>query len=446
MNLLAAWRAGRTILLHKAGGKKGTGSVAQVDSATGETSSPRCLSPFFRLGWLRALAWLLLAAVFGLLAARSLMGSPPTVPEAIKILLDRVIGARSIWLGSLGLLLAVWLGRRWCVVPAVAWMALNASWLLLGASLTDPQFSALVLAPDSVPIVGMVYLLAFFLWLAMRQAVENDRREETLPPLQSQAPEKVLVWPDLVYIELICMILVTALLLLCARWFPTPLEQPANAALTPNPAKAPWYFVGLQELLVYADAWLVGVVVPCAIVLGLMAIPYLDFNPQKNGCYTIRRRRFATAAFLFGFLMLWVVPILIGTFVRGPNWSDFGPYEVRDAGRLATVHGATLSQWFWTGLLGRPLPQAGGAGWARLGQIVWREIAGLAVLASYFLILPAVLGGTVLRTFRCRMGRGRYALMVVLLLLVVLLPLKMILRWSFDLSYLVSIPEWSLNL
>ncbi len=78
-------------------------------------------------------------------------------------------------------------------------------------------------------------------------------------------------------------------------------------------------------------------------------------------------------------------------------------------------------------------------------MIAWREIAGLVLVAAYFFVLPPLLGRTVLRSFRRRMGRGRYVLMVLLLLLAVVLPLKMLLRWSFGLSYLVSIPEWSLN-
>ena len=124
---------------------------------------------------------------------------------------------------------------------------------------------------------------------------------------------------------MIAIVSISVLLVVWSLWVRAPLEQPANPALTPNPAKAPWYFIGLQELLVYSDAWLVGVLVPCAAVLGLMAIPYLDFNPQGSGYYTIRERRFATAVFLFGFLMLWIVPILTGVFLRGPNWSASVP-------------------------------------------------------------------------------------------------------------------------
>ena len=132
-------------------------------------------------------------------------------------------------------------------------------------SLADRRFADLVLAPDSVPIAGMVCLLAFFLWLAARQAVENDRRLDWASRRGNRTyADKALVWPDLVYIELIAMVLLATLLIVWSLLAAAPLEQPANPGMTPNPAKAPWYFVGLQELLVFSDAWLVGVVAPCA--------------------------------------------------------------------------------------------------------------------------------------------------------------------------------------
>ena len=444
----------------------------------------------------RAIAWTTVAIVFAGLAARSWAGHPLCLPDGVKAAVDRAVGPLSLYLGATALLAIFFLGRVWKVGifrrnprsphpnplptnlrlvpgegtagPALAWTMLNISLLLLGASLADPQFAAVVLTPDNVPIVGMVYLLAFFLWLAMVQAVENDRRIppgaitnlRSVPGSSSSAAntagqassatrgqEKFLAWPDLVYIELIAMILIMALLVVWSVSIPAPLEQPATATLTPNPAKAPWYFVGLQELLVSSDAWLVGVVLLCAIVLGLMAIPYLDFTPLGSGYYTIRQRRFALAVFLFGFLVLWIVPILIGTLVRGPNWNAFGPYQARDPEKLLAVQNVKLSQWFWTGLLGRPVPRVpdGCGPLLQLATSAWREVAGLVFVTTYFLALPPLLGRTVFREFRLRMGGRRYTLMILLLLLMVALTLKIALRWAFGLSCLVSIPEWSLN-
>ena len=80
-------------------------------------------------------------------------------------------------------------------------------------------------------------------------------------------------------------------------------------------------------MLVYYDPWMAGVVLPSLIIVGLMAIPYLDFNKQGNGYYTINQRKFSYLIFQFGFLELWVTLIILGTFFRGPNWNIFGPFE-----------------------------------------------------------------------------------------------------------------------
>ncbi len=148
-----------------------------------------------------------------------------------------------------------------------------------------------------------------------------------MPPLEKLDDEKVLVWPDLVYTELICMVALTALLLvwgICSRrrWKSRPVR-----VKTPNPSKAPWYFLGLQEMLVYYDPWMAGVVLPSLVIFGLMAIPFLDFNKKGNGYYTIEERKFSYLMFQFGFLELWVTLIILGTFLRGPNWNFFGPFE-----------------------------------------------------------------------------------------------------------------------
>jgi len=174
--------------------------------------------------------------------------------------------------------------------------------------------------------VAMVYLLGFFTWLAAAQAVENDRRGVAgQPPRETEDAQRVFVWPDLVYSELIAAVALLGLLLVWSLLVPAPLEQPANAAITPNPSKAPWYFLGLQELLSYGDSWLAGVAAPCLVILGLLMLPYLDANPAGCGCYAIRRRRVVYLIFQ-GILWLWILLTLIGTFLRGPNWGFSAPY------------------------------------------------------------------------------------------------------------------------
>ncbi len=398
-----------------------------------------------RRHWRRLLAWGLTAALFGGMAWQAWAGSPLELAETTKATIDRLLGPVTLTVGSLVGLIAFYLGRRWFVVPAVAWSVLNASLLWLGMSLTDAHFAAIVGRPDNLPIVAMVYLLGFFTWLGTAQAVENDRRLGAgQPPTEHDYRETVLVWPDAVYVELILAVIATVVLLVWSLLVRAPLEQPANPAVTPNPSKAPWYFLGLQEMLVYFAPWMAGVTIPALIIFGLMALPYLDPNPRGSGYYTIRQRRWVYLVFQFGFLQLWVLLILIGTFLRGPNWSFFGLYEAHDPAKLSEMANNSLAQLFWVHLLGSSVPLVPtGVGWlAELGHIAWREIAGLVCTAAYFVGLPIVLRYTLLRNVGQQMGRGRYVVMALLLLTMLALPLKMLLHWTLHLSYLVNIPEY----
>jgi hypothetical protein len=89
------------------------------------------------------------------------------------------------------------------------------------------------------------------------------------------------------------------------------------------------------------------------IVVGLMALPYIDTNKAGNGYYTINQRKFAYVTFQFGFLVLWVILILLGTFLRGPNWNFFGPYEYWDLHKLIPLNNVNLSDIVWVQMLGR---------------------------------------------------------------------------------------------
>lgn len=395
-----------------------------------------------------AAVWVLAAGAFAAAAAGSFRGHPPGLPEWFKSAVDAVAGPVTLSLASLAFLAMLYAGRSWLVRPQMAMVGFDLALAALGCSLTDPEFAAVVLKPDNVAIVAMIFLLGFFLWLGTAQAVENDRRlARGLSPREKEFSETTLVWPDLVYIELIAMVVGTAVLVAWALVLPAPLEQPANPVITPNPAKAPWYFLGLQELLVYFDPWLAGVVVPTLIIFGLAVIPYLDPNPKGSGYYTIAERKFAWAVFLFGFVQLWILWIVIGTFFRGPNWSFFGPYEPRDPHRVAAAQNIRLCEYFWVFLLGRevPLVEPGDGSFRRTATLLLREWVGIAGLGVYFVGLPALLGRTLLRDFRRRMGRWRYYVMVLLLLMMLALPLKMFLRWSADVSYIASFPEWQLS-
>lgn len=332
-------------------------------------------------------------------------------------------------------LIVVNLRGFWKPLPAKILFILAVAFMLI--SIQDPNFRKIVAAPDNVPIVGMLFLVGFFVWYALYKAKSNDERlDQNLPVREAEENEKVLVWPNLVYTEMICLVICTAILTIWAIGLKAPLEAPANPADSPNPSKAPWYFLGLQEMLVYYDPWLAGVVFPSLIIFGLMAIPFIDVNPKGSGYYTFKERKWEISIFLFGFVILWVMLITLGTFLRGPNWNFFGPYEFWDVHKVLVLNNVNLSEYFWVILLGRGLPSA----W-------WlRESIGFLLVGFYVLVLPVVLAKTIFKRFYVKMGPARFYIGVFLFLAMFALPLKMYLRWLFNLKYIIAIPEAFFNI
>lgn len=401
-----------------------------------------------------AILWLAVALLFTIMAPMGASGDPfmmgvISVPLFLQEGVNWAMDPTVYSVGSLVIFVVMFYFRRFFVKPPVAWAMLNLSLLLMGMSMTNRSFADIVMKPDNVPIVGLIFLLGYFTWLSAYRAVINDDRiERGEPPLEAVGDEKILVWPDLVYSELICMVGLTALMLIWAISLDAPLEEPASAVKTPNPSKAPWYFLGLQEMLVYYDPWMAGVVLPSMIVFGLMAIPYIDFNKKGNGYYTIKERMFAYVTFQFGFLVLWVTLIVMGTFLRGPNWNFYGPYEAWDAHKVEALNNVDLSEYFWIYLGGvaRPVAPAGSSVPVQMGYIALRELPGIILVILYFTVIPPLLAATALRKYFLRMGFIRYIVLVNLLLFMALLPIKMALRWTVNLKYFIAIPEYFLNL
>jgi hypothetical protein len=388
--------------------------------------------PINRTLW--TLVWGVVAVVFQVIGLTYLLGGPLVLPGFVRSWVDALSGPTTFFLGSAALFTATLVFRRVAVNGLVAFAAVNLSILAFGLSLTDGDFRQIVAKPDNVPIVGLIVLVAGFTWMALRRAVVNDaRRAQGMPVLEELEMERVLSWPDLVYPQLICAVALTLFLIVWAVALPAPLEQPAKATEAPNPSKAPWYFLGLQEMLVYFDPWLAGVVIPSLIVVGLCAIPYIDVNKEGVGYYTVAARPFAMAAFLFGFLVLWVVLIVLGTFLRGPNWNFFGPYERWDPHKVVPLNNVDLSDLVWVRALGRAKPSWG----------LIRELPGLTLLALYLIALPIILLRTLFKDYVAKAGTARAAVAVVLLVLMAGLPLKMILRWTLNLKYVVAIPGFN---
>jgi len=362
------------------------------------------------------------------------------------------------WSGATGFVNALAAPQRLSVLAAMV----LAGVLYTYGAWTRPRWAALLLAvmagayaaacwsgpfrvravePDNIPITLLIFGLAFVLWIALRRSAINDAHLERGEPLPDADPEeRVTTWPHLVFLELIALVICTAGLIVWSILVRAPLEPPADPTISPNPAKAPWYFVGVQELLVYFDPWIAGVVVPVLIVLGLCALPYLDRNRQGEGYYTVARRPAAVAIFLAGFVLLWVMPIVIGAFLRGPNWSLFGPFETPDPLRTPSVTNVNLSQRVW-GWFGAP----GMAGLDGTGGMLLREMPGIVLLSGYAVVTAWALKAKVFKQASAQMGFTRYAILAVLLLAMGLVPIKMLLRWLLDIQYIVAFTEWSLN-
>jgi menaquinol-cytochrome c reductase cytochrome b/c subunit len=139
---------------------------------------------------------------------------------------------------------------------------------------------------------------------------------------RAEAQDKVHVWPHLVVIELASMLILTASVTVFSALVRAPLLTLAAFNKTPNPSKAPWYFLGLQELLTMFHPMVAGVTIP-GIGLGLLMVaPYVDKNPSHRP----NDRKFAIAIFSM-FIMMWAVLVTIGSFFRGPGFNFVFPWN-----------------------------------------------------------------------------------------------------------------------
>src|SRR5215510_2230382 len=355
----------------------------------------------------------------------------------IKTVINALLDPKYFLVGAVALLFLVLWKREKIASNTVGYGVLGALGAFFIFGTFDPNFRLIVTKPDNVPIVGLIFLLVFFVWYSVREAVLNDRRIDAgKGPIEKEESDRVWVWPDLVYTELISLIVFSVILIVWSIFLKAPLEQPANPANTPNPSKAPWYFLGLQEMLVYFDPWLAGVVLPGLIIVRLICTPYVDKNPKGNGYYTFKERKPEIVLFLFGFAVLWSSLIVLGTFLRGPNWNFFGPFEYWDIHKLAALTNVNLSEYIWVRLFRTGTPTF----W------LTREIFGILFVLFYIFALPVILAKTLFKAYYVKMGAARYYVGAFLFLAMMSLPIKMLLRWIFNLKYIVGIPEFFFNI
>ncbi|MBT5986307.1 MAG: cytochrome C [Nitrospina sp.] len=233
--------------------------------------------------------------------------------------------------------------------------------------------------------------------------------------------EKVHVWPYLVRLEFLCALFVTIGLTVWSIVIDAPLEEAANPTKTPNPSKAPWYFLGLQDILVYFDPWFAGVVAPVLIIVGLMLIPYLDINPKGNGYYTYHERKVAIWVYSFGFLVLWIALIIMGVFLRGPGWNLFMPWQYWDPHKVVA-------------LVNVDLPYALGVRTYNMAMVV-----GGGILSAYFALGTAVYFFMERKAIK-NVGFLRMFIKVQLYLIMIGMVIKIVLRIGFNIKYILVTP------
>ena len=217
------------------------------------------------------------------------------------------------------------------------------------------------------------------------------------------------VFPYLVFKEFLSALLISVLLLVWSLTVDAPLLPEANPGKTENPAKAPWYFVGLQELLVYFDPWIAGVAIPTLIIVGLMSIPYLDSSRTATGRYTFSARRLAIGHFLFGFTLWWVL-IAIGQLLRGPNWQFYWPWQ-----DWSVAKSTEESLWSFPWWLGLPVLVAYFAAGLTLPRRRWPWLYD-------------------------DLGRRRYVATMIFTLLLYGVPIKILLRLLLHVKYVLVTP------
>ena len=157
-------------------------------------------------------------------------------------------------------------------------------------------------------------------------APDKHRLLALVPPegiqrVEREQGDRVNVWPHLLIEEFVAMFVLSVGLVVFSTFLNAPLRELANPNLTPNPSKAPWYFLGLQELLRYFHPMVAGISIPTFILVGLAAVPFVDRNPSvRPGDRKVAITLF-TMMFMFGATLT-----IIGSFFRGPGYNWIWPW------------------------------------------------------------------------------------------------------------------------
>jgi hypothetical protein len=239
-------------------------------------------------------------------------------------------------------------------------------------------------------------------------------------------------WPNLVWIILLMMLLLTVFFWCVSFLAYAPLEEMSEWAKTPNPAKAPWYFIGLQELLVYFDPWIAGVMLPNQILIGLILIPYVDVTPNEQGTYDFSRRKFAVGFFTFG-MIFWFLLIMTGQLLRGPSWQVYWPIIDYDLGSAHWVReGVALKE---AGSKLKSLPLSVG-----LASIGIFAVVGMTLPVLVAKFMPKTSIVKKLEEYLKMLGPIKYFVVQSHVLMMLGVVIKVVLRLAFDVKYIIETP------
>ncbi|MEE8484492.1 MAG: hypothetical protein V3S46_07820 [Nitrospinota bacterium] len=243
---------------------------------------------------------------------------------------------------------------------------------------------------------------------------------------------RVSSWPSFIWIIFLMSFFITILLWGVSFLAYAPLEEAAEWAKTPNPAKAPWYFIGLQELLVYFDPWIAGVMLPTQILVGLILIPYVDITPLEQGHYNFNKRRFAVAFFTFG-IIFWFLLIVVGQFLRGPSWQIYWPIIDYDIGGNTWVREGVPFKEAGSELKSLPL----GVG---LGLLIGFAVFGMILPLVAPRIFPKAKLSKMVKEYVSELGYIKYVVVQSHVLMMLGTVGKIFLRLAFGVKYIIETP------
>ena len=247
---------------------------------------------------------------------------------------------------------------------------------------------------------------------------------------------RVSSWPHLIWIIFLCTIFLLIMIWGISFIFDAPLEEEAAWAKTPNPAKAPWYFIGLQEMLVYFDPWIAGVLLPTQILIGLMLIPFVDISPHAQGRYGWKDRKFAVSFFSFG-MFFWFALIAVGQWFRGPSWEFYWPYFDYPIGGTQWVYAGHALKVTTAKLFNMPNT-------AGVAFIVIFFSAGMVVPLAVARLSGASKIGQLSRDYIEKLGMIRYFIVQSHVVLTMFVLAKIALRLTIGYKYMVATPWFNI--